>query len=220
MPAGRPNRRESTAEAIRRAIILGELQPGQKLREISLAAELGVSRPTLREALLSLAQEGLIVSEHHRGFSVARLDPDGIRDLAEARLALDRMALASIRSRPERLADVKAAWSTYAERAEDADPFEQHAAHVEFHRALWEASQQSTLLRLWPVIESLSMLVLAQDQVTRQDPRRALEMHGQLVTALIDGDDASVDEALQQHTRRSAEEFLSLRDGDGRDGHQ
>ncbi|MEK9809172.1 MAG: GntR family transcriptional regulator, partial [Candidatus Nanopelagicales bacterium] len=58
-PASIPRtRREIAAQGIRRAIILGDLAPGQKLREVALAAELGVSRPTLREALLLLTHEG------------------------------------------------------------------------------------------------------------------------------------------------------------------
>lgn len=206
-------RRESAIEAIRRAIILGELRPGQKLREVALAAEIGVSRPTLREALQYLAQEGLCTQERNRGFSVAELDAGAVRDLAETRWVLDRMAMGCIGQDADRLAAVDAAWEEYAGQARQADPLTRHTAHVQFHRALWEASGQSTLLRLWPVLESLSTLVLAQDQALRADTDRAVATHRQMVQALHSGDPERMDAALAEHTRRSAEEFLSLRAG-------
>ena len=202
-------RREEVGDAIRQAIILGELQPGQKLREVALACDLGVSRPTLREALLGLVQEGLCEQEPHRGFSVARLDAQELRDLADTRLVLDRIAIEGIWADPSRLAEVDLAWAAYL--TADNDPVAQHAAHVRLHQAIWEASHNSMLGRLWPVMESLAVLVLAQDQAARPDTGRAREVHGQLVEAIHSRDLTVVDAALLHHTRDSAEEFLALR---------
>ena len=214
-------RREEAADAIRRAIISGDLQPGQRLREVALAAELGVSRPTLREALRTLVQEGLCEQEPHRGFAVASLDAEAIRDLTDTRLVLDRMAIEGIwSSRPDRgdsadptgpdgMALVELAWSAYTQA--DADPLSQHLAHLALHRALWQASGNSMLMRMWPVAESMSTLVLAQDQAVRRDPGRALAVHGKLIDAIRSRDPEALDAALAEHTRRSAEEFITLR---------
>lgn len=204
-------RRELAADGVRRAIILGDLAPGQKLREVALAAELGVSRPTLREALLRLTHEGLCEQEPHRGFSVARLDATAIRDLAETRLLLDRLAATSIAHEPDRLAELDAAWATYETFGSDTDPLTQHAAHVAFHRAMWSAAHNDTLNRLWPTLESLSTLVLAQDQAMRGDPQRAIDLHGAIVTAIASGSMEQIDVALNAHTRQSAEEFITSR---------
>ncbi len=211
-PASIPRtRREIAAQGIRRAIILGDLAPGQKLREVALAAELGVSRPTLREALLLLTHEGLCEQEPHRGFSVARLDATAIRDLAETRLLLDRLAATTIAQDPERIAELTSAWDTYAALGTDPDPLAQHTAHVAFHRAMWMAAHNDTLIRLWPTVESLSTLVLAQDQAMRSDPKRAIDLHRTLVTAIASGSADQIDAALHAHTRQSAEEFISSR---------
>lgn len=202
-------RREEAADAIRRAIISGDLQPGQRLREVALAAELGVSRPTLREALRTLVQEGLCEQEPHRGFAVASLDAAAIRDLTDTRLVLDRMAIEGIWAAPGGMDLVEQAWSAYAEA--DSDAVAQHLAHLALHRALWQASGNSMLLRMWPVAESMSTLVLAQDQAVRRDPGRALAVHRQLIDAIRSRDPGALDTAMAEHTQRSAEEFLTLR---------
>ena len=202
-------RREEAADAIRRAIISGDLQPGQRLREVALAAELGVSRPTLREALRTLVQEGLCEQEPHRGFAVASLDAEAIRDLTDTRLVLDRMAIEGIWASPAGMDLVEQAWSAYAEA--DPDAVSQHLAHLALHRALWQASGNSMLMRMWPVAESMSTLVLAQDQVVRRDPGRALAVHASLIDAIRSRDPEALDAAMAEHTRRSAEEFLTLR---------
>ena len=202
-------RREEAADAIRRAIISGDLQPGQRLREEALAAELGVSRPTLREALRTLVQEGLCEQEPHRGFAVASLDAEAIRDLTDTRLVLDRMAIEGIWASADGMDLVEQAWSAYAEA--DPDAVSQHLAHLALHRALWQASGNSMLMRMWPVAESMSTLVLAQDQAVRRDPGRALAVHASLIDAIRSRDPETLDAAMAEHTRRSAEEFLTLR---------
>ena len=90
--------REAVVTHIRRAIVLGDLQPGEKLREVKLAAELGVSRATLREALNLLVQDGLLVQEPYRGFSISRLDAAALRDIARTRVPLDLIAIRAIRA--------------------------------------------------------------------------------------------------------------------------
>lgn len=207
-------RRQEAADAIRSAIISGELQPGQRLREVALAGELGVSRPTLREALRTLVQEGLCEQEPHRGFAVASLDAEAIRDLTDTRLVLDRMAIDGIWASPDGveiggMALVEQAWSAYVQA--DPDAVSQHLAHLALHRALWQASGNSMLMRLWPVAESMSTLVLAQDQAVRRDPERARAVHGALIDAIRSRDPEALEAALAEHTSRSAEEFLALR---------
>ncbi len=207
-------RREEAVESIRGAIISGDLQPGQRLREVALAAELGVSRPTLREALRTLVQEGLCEQQPHRGFAVAELDADAIGDLSRTRVVLDRMAVEGIWSREGAMDEVEDAWTTYTQAG--GDPVAQHLAHLALHRALWEASGNAVLMRLWPVAESMSTLVLAQDQAVRSDPARARAVHEGLIEAIRSRDARQLEQALADHTSRSAEEFITLRDDHAR----
>jgi len=202
--------REDTADTIRRAIVTGELRPGQKLREVALAHELGISRPTLREALQRLVNEGLLEQEHHRGFSVSTLDDEAVRDLATTRVILDRAAVQGIWEDPARLEAVTAAWEAYAAH-DSGDALERHQAHLRLHQALWEASHNVVLMRLWPVTEALATLALAQDEAVRRDPERARDVHAELIDAVLSEDPGRLEEALARHTQQSAEEFLALR---------
>src|SRR5689334_24311419 len=80
---------DRVADELRRAVFDGELESGTPLREVALAESLGVSRPTVREALGLLVAEGLATREPNRGVSVATPDPDSVRDICRARLVLE-----------------------------------------------------------------------------------------------------------------------------------
>jgi DNA-binding GntR family transcriptional regulator len=93
MTALRPLQRTSTvdalAAALRREILDGELPAGQWLRERELCETYGVARHSLRAALRTLAADGLVRIEPHRGAHVARLTGDDVRWLYELRAALE-----------------------------------------------------------------------------------------------------------------------------------
>ncbi len=206
--------RETVVTHIRRAVVLGTLKPGEKLREVRLAAELGVSRPTLREALNLLVQDGLLVQEPYRGFSVTCLDTVALRDIARTRVPLDLIAIREILddTTGHRLQIVHDVWDRFRNLTFDPDPLVQHEAHVSFHHGLWVASQNTMLLRLWPITEALTTIVLAQDQATHADPQRAHDLHQGLVRAILDGDLARIEDQLSRHTLDSVEELLSVQE--------
>jgi DNA-binding GntR family transcriptional regulator len=210
-PAATPQR-EAVVTAIRRAVVLGELTPGEKLREVRLASALDVSRPTLREALNLLVQEGWLVQQPYRGYSVTALDPAAIKDIARTRVPLDLIAVTGILEDPSgrRLQLVRNAWERYAAVGPDADPLAQHEAHVALHHGIWVASENSMLLRLWPVMEALTTIALAQEQAARHDPERAHRVHHDLVEAILNRDPARIERELTRHTLDSAEELLTL----------
>lgn len=84
---------ERVAEVIRDGIVRGTFPAGQPLRELELAAHIGVSRIPLREALCRLAGQGFITTHPHRGAVVANISAEELRDIADARLALDELAI-------------------------------------------------------------------------------------------------------------------------------
>lgn len=211
-PVASVSRRDAVMNEIRRAIVLGTLKPGEKLTENRLSASLSVSRPTMREALTQLAQEGLLIQEPYRGLRVADLDAQAIIDIARTRVALDMLAAEAILADASgrRLELVREAWDDYNRLPIDADPVTSHEAHIAFHRRIWEASENSLLIRLWPVTEAHLTIALARDQTTRDDPRRAHDVHEAVVDALIAGDLDQVRVALIAHTIDSAEELVTM----------
>jgi DNA-binding GntR family transcriptional regulator len=212
-PVTSVSRREAVLAQIRRGIVVGALRPGDKLTELSLAANLQVSRATIREALGQLAQEGLVVAEPYRGLRVADLDPAALRDLARTRLALDLLAARGVLADPTggRLARVQQAWSTFESTAFDDDPVRRHEGHLAFHRAVWNAADNVVLDQLWPVIQAHMTIALAQDQAVRHDPERSHRLHRDLVEALESGDEARIETTFREHTVTSADELIALR---------
>lgn len=215
-PVATISRRDGVVNEIRRAVVLGTIKPGEKLTEVQLSEWLNVSRPTVREALNQMAQEGLLVQEPYRGLRVATLDAAGIMDLANARLALDLLASSAILEDPSgrRLQMVEDSWKEYSRLAMDADPLVQHESHVAFHRSIWVASENALLLRLWPVTEAHLTIVLAQDQAKRADPVRAHRVHERLVEAFRSKDMAVIEAAFTEHTINSAKDLIALLESD------
>jgi DNA-binding GntR family transcriptional regulator len=76
----RPSSGELVAAHIRRLVITGEYRSGERVRQDEIAAELGVSRIPVREALIALEREGWVTVEPHRGAFVNGLDADFVRD--------------------------------------------------------------------------------------------------------------------------------------------
>ena len=212
LPVSSISRREAVMNEIRRAVVLGTLKPGEKLTENRLAAALNVSRPTVREALTQLAQEGLLIQEPYRGLRVADLEPRAIMDIARTRVALDMLAVEEILADQtgRRLERVRAAWEELDRLPLDADPVEAQDAHAAFHRSIWAASENTLLIRLQPVTEAHITIVLALDQAARGNPRRAHDVHKQLAEAIFSRDLDQVRNALTAHTIANAEELVAM----------
>lgn len=212
LPVAAMTRRDGVVNEIRRAIVLGVLTPGEKLTENGLAKSLQVSRPTMREALGQLTQEGLVVSEPYRGLRIADLDPAAILDIARTRVALDMLAVEDILADASgrRLAAVRAAWREYDALPADAGPVEAHEAHVAFHRRIWEASENALLVRLWPVTEAHLTIVLAYDQAARPNLRRVHDLHESVVEAIESGDLDRVRATLAVHTLDTARDLVEI----------
>jgi len=133
-------RRSSTADEVvallRARIVSGELAPGTQLREVHLAREVGISRPTLREALQGLRQEGLVQHEPHRGMFVATLGAAEIRDIYSVRRVIEAPAArAAHRASPAGLEAVETAFERLAE-LEGGDVGRIIEVDLQFHQAI------------------------------------------------------------------------------------
>src|SRR5258708_14999551 len=85
--------REQIKDVLLERLGRGEFDPDQAINEVHLAAELGVSRTPLREALIGLEREGIILSERGKGFRFAPMSPQEFRDLTTIVATLESLAL-------------------------------------------------------------------------------------------------------------------------------
>jgi|SRR5690242_14534851 DNA-binding GntR family transcriptional regulator len=91
--------RRNVADALRTALLQGRYRPGEELSDSALAAEFRVSRGPVREGLMLLVEEGLVLHRHNRGFEVPKLDRENLNQIATVRHPLEVLALELARER-------------------------------------------------------------------------------------------------------------------------
>lgn len=135
--------------SLHRAIVGGVLEPGERLRIEDVAEQLDMSAMPIREALRRLESVGLVRSLPHRGARVAELSLDDLREVYEARLALEPLAIghAAERRTDEDLASARRALDQMM-RAAKRRGRERWTAHTEYHFTLYRAAKSRWLLRL------------------------------------------------------------------------
>jgi DNA-binding GntR family transcriptional regulator len=213
-PITNQTRRDAVVQELRRAILAGELKPGQRVREVHVAQQLGISRPTLREAIFQLIHEGLLDQEPYRGVVVAAIDGKFISDIADVRVALETLAAKAVAADPDgtRRKTVETAWHAYRDAYRSKSAERRHQAHAAMHRSIWAASDNVVLKRLWPTMEAHFELAISLDASMRDDPDRALSVHQRLIDAIMSGDPEAIEAAVERHTRRSADELIEMMD--------
>ncbi len=165
-----PSRTEAVLDAIKHAILAGELRPGQSLVETELAQLLGVSKTPVREALKTLAGAGLVSMSPYRGATVRAIDPASAAALYDLRLLLEPEAVRravqayAVQAGPGG-ADTRAwAAAQAALAASDAagDQAQRSLANREYHRALYLACGNSLLVKTLDDLRDQTALVSAQ----------------------------------------------------------
>lgn len=184
--------------ALRERILCGELAPGTRLREAAVSDASGVSRNTVREALLVLTGEGLVRHESHRGATVTALTADDVCDLYEVRRVLETAAIDFAASHaPVDLTLVDAAFDRLAAAAVgewlglvDAD--------LLFHARLVDLHRSSRLSRSFRAIEGelrLGFAIVAYVDQEFVRPQVIVDEHRALLE-LVRANDAAAAKAL------------------------
>jgi DNA-binding GntR family transcriptional regulator len=211
-PITNSTRREVAVASIRRALLSGELLPGQRIKETTMAAMLGISRPTVREALNQLISEGSLVQEPYKGVKVAQPSPQDLLDVAEVRVSLETLAALRVARDPEgsAMALLRRALQRHLDALEADDAVTASRTHLDLHRTLWEVSGNPMLGKIWPLVESQIAMAMSLDQATRHAPARDAELHRRLIDVIASGDEAAIIAEVREHIGQSAVEVVKL----------
>ena len=147
----RPSSGDLVAAHIRRLVATGEYRPGERVRQDEIAAELGVSRIPVREALIALEREGWVTVEPHRGAFVNGLDAEFVRDHFELHGAIvGLMARRAVeRADDESVAELVVAAARVVEAPDDPDAFNEITyQYVETFERVAEAPRLSSMTRV------------------------------------------------------------------------
>lgn len=206
------------AAELRRAVFEGELESGTPLREIALAESLGVSRPTVREALSVLVAEGLATREPHRGVAVATPRAESVRDVCRARWVLEGAGVqawtAADDAQRRRVRETLDAY-TSAVRDGRSSYEELNERHLSFHVSLVELTGSPRLVQMAEALMDELKLALAQVDRIRRNAHDEAESHEGLVTLLeagrIDGPGGAY-AFLRQHIADAEVEVIDALD--------
>ena len=133
-----PSRTEAVLDAVKHAILTGRLAPGQPLVETELAAQLGVSKTPVREALKTLAGAGLVTMSPYKGASVRTVDEALAHSVYDIRVLLEPEAVRRSAARGETEGGSWAAAEAALDAADRAsDRADRQQANREFHRTLY-----------------------------------------------------------------------------------
>lgn len=142
--------RDVVFNTLRKAILTGELKPGERLMEIHLANRLGVSRTPIREAIRKLELEGLVIMIPRRGAEVAQITEKNLKEVLEVRRALDALCveLACDRISADEEEQLREACDEFERATETRDATIIAKADVEFHDIIVQATGNQRLIQL------------------------------------------------------------------------
>jgi DNA-binding GntR family transcriptional regulator len=194
---------ERSYEYLRKEIVGNRLPPGAVLNEVALAAQLGVSRGPVREAIRQLAAEGLVRARPRRSAVVSTLSADEFLEAYQVREALEvlavRLAVNLIDENElvglERLTEAMAK----AAEAQDTDAF--FEANTAFHVMLVEASQNKRLIAMYRALSAEMNRFRVSSLTLRGSLRRSIAEHGAIVRALRRRDADRATKLIGEHIR-------------------
>lgn len=202
--------RDVVFQTLRKAILTGDLKPGERLMEIHLAEKIGVSRTPIREAIHKLELEGLVTMIPRRGAMVAEISERGLRDVLEVRRALDTFCaeLASERISEEDKLALKNACEEFEKATETGDATIIAKADVAFHDIIIGATDNERIVALLNnLAEQMYRYRFEYIKDESQHERLVLE-HRTLMDAILRGDREAAREAAAVHIDNQEKSIL------------
>lgn len=175
---------------LRTAILDGTVPPGGQLREAHIAADLGISRSPLREAMTKLEEDGLIVKIPFRGAFVVEISARDIAEIASIRLRVEPYAAelsAAALSGPEQARLLQTVEDLHRATEKNDIPAGIDA-HLRFHGLFYDLSGHSILQNLWNGWETKLRLYLSHDHRMYSDPHELAVEHDRLAEVVLQGD--------------------------------
>lgn len=199
-------------DAVRRMIVEGVLEPGDRLNIRLLAERLGLSATPVKTALAALARDGFVTPHHGRGFVVTVLDDRDVEELFQLREALEPFAAcrASARSGRDGLAQLRVLVTEQRGAAEADDRATYNELNLRFHRALWRLAGNERLSRVMDDV--MGQMGLVTTFTSRAPGRlvRAIDDHAAMVDLCESGDVAALQALVAGHVRDSLDAYRQM----------
>jgi DNA-binding GntR family transcriptional regulator len=197
---------------LRECILNGTLAPGTKLSQVSLAAQLGISRTPLREVLRMLQEEGLVEIEPNQRTRVAGLDPAELDDIYASRILLETLALSMTVGRfgTKERAEARRMLTAMRRAAKAGDFAAWFAAHADYHRICTAAAGEAMQRQLRALADRTTRYIRIYQLSEPGTWQTAGDAeHAAILEALIAGDEHRALSEMAHHLARTALRVLA-----------
>ena len=203
--------RDVVFRTLRQAILRGELKPGERLMEIRLANQLGVSRTPIREAIRKLELEGLVLMIPRKGAEVAEITIKDLEDVLEVRAALEELAVcdACENITEEQILALKEAADNFQAALESDDLVKCAETDMAFHEIIYSATNNKRLLQ---ILNNLREQMYRYRMEYVKDIRQRsnlVEEHRELLDAISSRDSIKAKELMKTHLLNQQQEVIN-----------
>ena len=193
--------RDLVFKTLREAIITGELEPGERLMEIKLANELGVSRTPVREAIRKLELEGLVIMTARKGAEVAPINEKDLKEVLEIRKALEGLAcqLACKNACEE---DIKKLYKANeaVKKAVDSEDIEKITlTDVAFHEIIYAITDNERLVQMLHQLKEHIFRYRLEYIKEMKNRNNIVEEHDRIIEAIAEGNVRNAKREIERH---------------------
>jgi DNA-binding GntR family transcriptional regulator len=186
--------------ALLKRISEGVYLPGERLKEMALAREFGVSQAPVREVFRELETLGVLISEHYRGTRVREISSQETYDAYQLRGYLEEIAaqLIPLTRLKDEIESIESLQAAMRRAARTGDPDGYARANAQFHRSIVSLASNRTLLKVWDSLE-IGMRSRLNLQKNEGKLRSLAEIHRPIVDSLKGGDLKQTGVLLREH---------------------
>ncbi|NMP25565.1 GntR family transcriptional regulator [Rahnella sp. SAP-1] len=207
---------EKVYEKVKLLAIDYHFRPGERVNEVELAGQLGVSRTPVREALNRLSKDGFMSFVPNRGFYARDITPEGVRELYEVRMVIEQATFrfACQRASDEEIAATTAIWEEVSQKQQDVSEISDWStiaqADERFHMEIAHISKNS---QLYDMLDSLNSLIRFFRRIDLETPSRrnnAYHEHVEIISALRQRDVQKGMLLIERHVSLSSEHAVEV----------
>jgi DNA-binding GntR family transcriptional regulator len=198
-------------QAIEDTILSGGLAAGEKLNEVELATRIGVSRGTIREALRSLASQGVIEIIANRGAFVRRLKLSDVLESYDVRAELFAYAARTVTNRltPQMREQLNQVVAAMQHAVDEEDSHSYHHENLRFHELLFEMSNNRKASEIYHSLVREIAIYRANMIYNRAVTLKSQEEHKQLLEAIFAGDEDRAGRLARDHIMGGKTRFVN-----------
>jgi len=197
---------------IRQAILRGDLEPGEKLMEVALANQLGVSRTPVREAMRKLELEGLLVMQPGKSAQVASITEKDMKDVLELRCSLDAFSvkLAMERMKSDVIFKLKQANKEFEKAVESKEVLRIVEADVKYHDIIYNATENNRLVQMISNLREQMYRYRLEYIKDTSNHQMLIKEHDEIIRLMASGDVVAAQKMMMQHIQNQEQYIYKI----------